>query len=254
MNDLTKHHEFNITTTQGSVVFEEYDELLSQAQNLAEHVKDVEVNETNIKEAKDLMAQMNKRVKEIEDARKDVKKTILQPYTNFESQVKTIKQIIDEAVNHVRKQERELVEKEREDKKKAIAQIFDKRIQHYDFEKLLGFADFIKPQHLNKSYSMTKVEKDLVDWLEKNKRNIDIIRQSDDYEDLIIAYQDTQDLSMSFEIVNKRKEREKKLSELETKREEVKSHHVFTIEDDKDAQIVKLLLEQNNIEFKYKKY
>ncbi|MCP6652339.1 hypothetical protein NL518_30025, partial [Klebsiella pneumoniae] len=64
---------------------------------------------------------------------------------------------------------------------------------------------------------MTKVEKDLVDWLEKNKRNIDIIRQSDDYEDLIIAYQDTQDLSMSFEIVNKRKEREKKLSELETK-------------------------------------
>ncbi|PTJ83687.1 hypothetical protein BU051_11370, partial [Staphylococcus simulans] len=186
MNDLTKHHEFNITTTQGSVVFEEYDELLSQAQNLAEHVKDVEVNEDNIKEAKDLMAQMNKRVKEIEDARKDVKKTILQPYTNFESQVKTIKQIIDEAVNHVRKQERELVEKEREDKKKAIAQIFDKRIQHYDFEKLLGFADFIKPQHLNKSYSMTKVEKDLVDWLEKNKRNIDIIRQSDDYEDLII--------------------------------------------------------------------
>ncbi|OFJ77510.1 DUF1351 domain-containing protein [Staphylococcus sp. HMSC056G08] len=182
------------------------------------------------------------------------KKTILQPYTNFESQVKTIKQIIDEAVNHVRKQERQLVEKEREDKKKAIAQIFDKRIRHYDFEKLLGFADFIKPQHLNKSYSMTKVEKDLVDWLEKNKRNIDIIRQSDDYEDLIIAYQDTQDLSMSFEIVNKRKEREKKLSELETKKDVVNSHHVFTIEDNKDAQIVKLLLEQNNIEFKYKKY
>ncbi|OFJ77511.1 DUF1351 domain-containing protein [Staphylococcus sp. HMSC056G08] len=77
MNDLTKHHEFNITTTQGSVVFEEYDELLSQAQNLAEHVKDVEVNEANIKEAKDLMAQMNKRVKEIEDARKDVKKNNL---------------------------------------------------------------------------------------------------------------------------------------------------------------------------------
>ncbi|PTJ85202.1 hypothetical protein BU051_09245 [Staphylococcus simulans] len=59
---------------------------------------------------------------------------------------------------------------------------------------------------------------------------------------------------MSFEIVNKRKEREKKLSELETKKDEVKSHHVFTIEDDKDAQIVKLLLEQNNIKFKYKKY
>ena len=33
----------------------------------------------------------------------------------------------------------------------------------------MGFADFIKPQHLNKSYSMNKVENELVDWLEKLK-------------------------------------------------------------------------------------
>lgn len=250
MNELVKHHEFNIVTTQGSVTFEEYNELLNQAQNLAEHVKTVTVTEENIKEAKSLMAQMNKRIKGIEDTRKEVKKSILEPYNNFELQVKTIKSVIDDAVNHVRKQERELVEKEREVKKNAIAQIFDKRIKHYDFEKVLGFADFIKPQHLNKSYSMAKVEKDLVSWLEKSKRDLEVIYQSNDYEDLIIEYQNTQDISIALEIVNKRKEQKKQIDQLKTK-PDTKSH-VFIINNDKDAQFTKLLLEQNNIQFDYK--
>ncbi|MBJ6141287.1 DUF1351 domain-containing protein [Staphylococcus aureus] len=247
MNELIKHHDFNVVTTQGSVVFEEYDELLSQAQNLAEHVKTVEVDEENIKEAKDLMAQMNKRVKSIEDTRKQVKKLLLEPYNSFESQVKTIKSVIDNAVSHIRIQERELVEREREEKKQAIVRIFDKRIQHYDFEKVLGLADFLKPQHLNKSYSMTKVEKDLVDWLEKSKRDLEVIYQSEDTEDLIIEYQNTQDLSMAFDIVNKRKERKKQVEQ--AKQQPKNNLHVFIINNDKDAQLAKLLLEQNNIEF-----
>ncbi|HDZ8766124.1 TPA: DUF1351 domain-containing protein [Staphylococcus aureus] len=247
MNELIKHHDFNIVTTQGSVVFEEYDELLSQAQNLAEHVKTVEVNEENIKEAKDLMAQMNKRVKSIEDTRKQVKKLLLEPYNSFESQVKTIKSVIDNAVSHIRNQERELVEQEREDKKQAIIEIFDKRIRHYDFEKVLGFSDFLKPQHLNKSYSMTKVEKDLVDWLEKSKRDLEVIYQSGDVDDLIIEYQNTQDLSMAFDIVNKRKERKKQIEQV--KQQPKQNVHVFIVNNDKDARLTKLLLEQNNIEF-----
>ncbi|EIQ0607827.1 DUF1351 domain-containing protein [Staphylococcus pseudintermedius] len=249
MNELVKKYDFSITTTQGSVIFDEYDELYNQAQNLAEHVKDVEVNEENIKEAKDLMAQMNKRVNNIEDVRKQVKKSLLAPYDTFESQIKTIKSVIDEAVSHLRKQERELVEKERETKRQAIANIFDKRIKHYDFGELIGFADFLKPQHLNKSYSMTKVEKDLVEWLEKSKRDLEIIYQSEHSEDLLIEYQHTKDLTLSLEIVNKRREQKKVIDKLQIKRNETKKH-IFIINNDKDAQLTKLLLEQHNIEFK----
>ena len=49
MNELIKEHNYNIITTQGDVTFEEYNNLLSEAQNLAEHVKQVEVNEENVK-------------------------------------------------------------------------------------------------------------------------------------------------------------------------------------------------------------
>lgn len=256
MNELTREHDYRVITTQGQVNFEEYDNLLSEANNLAEHVKEVEVTEENVKEAKKLMASMNNRVKDLDNVRKDVKRAMLEPYNNFEEQVKTIKQIIDEAVTHVKKQERELTEKERDEKRDAIAQLFDKRIQHYDFKKILGFADFIKPQHLNKSYSMNKVEEELVEWLEKTKRDIETISRLENKEDIIIEYQNTQDLSMSFEIVDKRNERKRKIEEQqnETKQPTKATYHVFTIGDDKEAKIAKLLLEQNNINFEYKNY
>lgn len=253
MNELVKEHNYKITTTQGHVTFEEYDNLLSEAQNLANHVKQVEVNEDNVKEAKKLMAQMNNRVKELETTRKDVKKTLLEPYNHFDDQVKTIKGVIDDAVSHVKKQERELTEQERENKKKAIADIFDKRIKHYGFEKIMGFADFIKPQYLNKSYSMNKVENELVDWLEKTKRDLDTINKLKNRDELIVEYQNTQDLSTAFEIIDKRNQRKKQISE-QNKATPKQTYHVFTIEDDKDAQIVKLLLQQNNIKFDYKNY
>ncbi|MFL9486320.1 DUF1351 domain-containing protein [Staphylococcus sp. KUGN1] len=254
MNDLMKEHNYKIITTQGNVTFEEYDNLLSEANNLAEHVKQVEVNEENVKEAKRLMAQMNNRVKELENTRKDVKKTILEPYNHFENQVKTIKSIIDDAVSHVKKQERELTEQERENKKQAIADIFDKRIKHYGFEKLMGFAEFLKPQYLNKSFSMNKVENELVEWLEKTKRDLDTIDKLDNRDELIVEYQNTQDLAVAFEIIDKRNQRRKQIAE-QVKRPETKQvHHVFTISNEKDAQVTKLLLEQNNIEFEYKNY
>ncbi|KIJ86840.1 hypothetical protein SE00_07740 [Staphylococcus saprophyticus] len=256
MNDLIKEHDYKVTTTQGEVNFEEYNNLLSEANNLAEHVKQVEVNEENVKEAKKLMASMNNRVKDLENVRKDVKKSMLEPYNQFESQVKTIKQVIDEAVAHVKKQERELTEQEREEKREAIAQLFDKRIQHYDFGKILGFADFIKPQHLNKSTSINKVEDELVEWLEKTKRDLETINKLENKEDIIIEYQNTQDLSMAFEIVDKRNERKRKIEEQQKQTEQPTktTYHVFTIGDDKEAQIAKLLLEQNNINFEYKNY
>ncbi|MEJ7462310.1 DUF1351 domain-containing protein [Staphylococcus saprophyticus] len=254
MNDLMKEHNYKIITTQGNVTFEEYDNLLSEANNLAEHVKQVEVNEENVKEAKRLMAQTNNRVKELENTRKDVKKTILEPYNHFENQVKTIKSIIDDAVSHVKKQERELTEQERENKKQAIADIFDKRIKHYGFEKIMGFAEFLKPQYLNKSFSMNKVENELVEWLEKTKRDLETIEKLDNRDELIVEYQNTQDLSMAFEIIDKRNQRKKQIAEQVKKPETKQTYHVFTISNEKDAQITKLLLEQNNIEFEYKNY
>ena len=57
------------------------------------------------------MAQMNNRVKELETTRKDVKKTLLEPYNHFDDQVKTIKGVIDDAVSHVKNKNESLQNK-----------------------------------------------------------------------------------------------------------------------------------------------
>ena len=85
----------------------------------------------------------------------------------------------------------------------------------------------------------------------KTKRDLDTINKLKNRDELIVEYQNTQDLSMAFEIIDKRNQRKKQIAE-QNKTTPKQTYHVFTIEDDKDAQIVKLLLQQNNIKFDYK--
>ncbi|RIL32663.1 DUF1351 domain-containing protein [Staphylococcus gallinarum] len=270
-SDLIKKHEYKITTTQGKVIFQDYDNILEEAQNLANHVKQVHVTEENIKESKRLVAQMNNRVKDINDTRKEVKKTILQPYNEFETQVKTIEGVINDAVNHVRVQERELTEKERNDKKQEIAELFDMRIQHYDFESVMGFAEFIENKHMNKSYSMAKVEQDLVQWLEKVRRDLAMIdrhaeKYPEDRDELIVEYQNTQNISKSFDNMEKRKEQKRKVAEQAKQRELAAKRDIRKQEEqqnetsqyqltvsEKDFKLVTEFLKRNEIDYTSKK-
>jgi hypothetical protein len=270
-NDLIKKHDYKVSTTQGQVVFEDYQNILDEAQNLANHVKELHVTEENIKESKRLVAAMNNRIKDINETRKDVKKQILQPYNEFETQVKTIEGVINDAVNHVRVQERELTEKEREEKRKEIADLFDMRIQHYDFESVMGFGDFIENRHLNKSYSLSKVEQDLVQWLEKVRQDLVMIdrhikKHPEDRDELIVEYQNTQNISQTFDNVERRQEQKRlaaeqaKQRELQAKRDARKqeeekqqeSEYCITISE-KDFNLVKEFLKRNYIEHSVRK-
>lgn len=270
-NELIKKHDYKITTTQGEVNFQDYNNVLEEAQNLANHVKQVNVTGENIKESKRLVAQMNNRVKDINDTRKEVKKTILQPYTEFETQVKTIEGVINDAVNHVRVQERELTEKERDEKRQEIANLFDMRIQHYDFESIMGFADFIENKHMNKSYSMAKVEQDLVQWLEQVRQDLAMIdkhtaKHPEDRDELIVEYQNTQNISQTFDNFERRQEQKRQVAEqarqreLQAKRDTRKQEeekqqdgqYCITVSE-KDIFLIKEFLKRNQIDFESKK-
>ncbi|WP_336832952.1 DUF1351 domain-containing protein [Staphylococcus pseudoxylosus] len=269
--DLIKKHDYKVSTKQGQVDFQDYNNILDEAQNLANHVKQLNVNEENIKESKRLVAAMNNRIKDINEKRKEVKKFILQPYTEFETQVKTIEGVINDAVNHVRVQERELTEKEREEKRKKIAELFDKRIQHYDFESVMGFADFIENRYLFKSYSMPKVEQDLVKWLEKVRQDLAMIdkhaaKHPEDRDELIVEYQNTQNISQTFDNFERRQEQKRQVAEqarqreLQAKRDTRKQEeekqqdgqYCITVSE-KDIFLIKEFLKRNEIEFESKK-
>ena len=67
-----------------------FEELKKEITEKAEMYDSLVYTDENIKEAKADRAKLNKFIKVLEDKRKDVKKMMLEPYTQFESQVKEL--------------------------------------------------------------------------------------------------------------------------------------------------------------------
>jgi hypothetical protein len=259
-NDLMQQNEMTnaiaeIQVVQGSVVFGAYHDLKQQASELAEQIRTVDVNEENVKQSKKLLAEVNKRVKQLEDKRISIKKMMLEPYQDFEEQVKEIVGIVKDADAFVRSQVKELEEKERQEKEIQIHELFTKRIQHYSFREIVPFMDFAKPKHLNKSMSIQAVEKEMVDFFEKVESDLQVIYQMDDANDYINAYLYTYDLGKAMTIVKENKERN---AQIERARQttkapsEVQKAFTFTVFNQKDATLIEMLMKQNNIQYEMK--
>lgn len=163
----------------GSVQFANYDEILSQATELAALIKTVDVDENSIKGTKKLLASVNKKVKELEDERIRIKNELLTPYLEFEKQIKTISAVVKESDNDLRSKVRELEELERQEKNRIIEGLFNKRITLYPTLSFLTPDRFITQQHLNKTSSLNKIELEMVQWLEQRQREVEIIKLTD---------------------------------------------------------------------------
>lgn len=240
---------------QGSILFPEYETVREQAINLSETMLQVEVTSENIKRSKQLLAAVNKEVNKLNDERIKAKKKLLEPYDELEKKVKEINSIVKNAENTMRQQVRELEEKERDEKKQIIRTIFEKRMKQYDFEELMGFDKFLLPQHLNKSYSMTKVESEMVKWFTKVEEDLSLIYSMEYSYEIIAEYQRTQNVTQSIQTVN---DRHKVIQEMERKSEPLKvqtktskptTKVVFELHDNKDARLVEMFMQQEKIEY-----
>lgn len=244
MNELKELDNLNISLQVGFIDFPEYDNLLAQATEVAEYLKTLEVNEDNIKENKKILAQANKAIKELNNRRIKIKKSIMEPYNEFAEKVKNIESIVKEADELIRSQVRDLEEKEREEKKVQIQEIWDKRISAYEYAKIMTFGDFLESKHLNKTTTLKKVEDEMVETLEKWEKDLKLLSGMEDAKDLIRAYSFTQDVTEAMNRVAIDKEEILKNEDLE-----VKKIYIFKIKDEKDAKLAEMLLKENNIEF-----
>lgn len=230
---------------EGSIHFNNYETILAEAQELAEHISSVEVTEESVKETKKMLAAVNKKVAELEDGRKQIKREVLSPYEEFEKKVKTITSVIKEADSMVRSQVRELEEQEREAKKEEIISLFAKRAVNYPTLSMLFPFDFIKSQHLNKTYSMNKVEADMVEWFETMKKHIEYISGLVNSYDILAEFIKTQDLFQSITIVE---ERNKVKESLQTGTG--KTVFTITANSNFEATAIETLLIANKINYK----
>jgi hypothetical protein len=222
-------NEIIVQSQPGQVSFPNYEEIYNQAVELAEHISQVEVTEENVKHTKKLLATVNKRVNELEDSRKSVKKQLLAPYEAFEKQVKEIVNVVKEADTIVRQQVKLLEEIERGNKRIEISELFLKRIKHYpELVDLFKDNDFVHSKHLNKAVSLAKIEEELVQWLEQTKQAVSLISDLEYSDEILAEYLQCKNPVQAIQIVRDRKIKQAEISG----RQEVKSAKTVTIEFD----------------------
>jgi hypothetical protein len=248
--DNLKLNVQQIIVTQGNVQFTEYKKIKQQALQLAAQIESVQVSDENIKQSKKLLAAVNKRLKELEDKRISIKKTMLEPYILFEEQVKEIVSIVKEADSTVRQQVKEMEEAERKEKKDALLSIFIKRKALYTLGDMIPFEDFVQPKHLNKTTSIESVEKEMVEFLEGTERDIKVMKSLPHVTEHVSAYLRSYDLAEAMTQVNYMKERRKQIEASQAKKKtNILIQKTFTVYDEKDFLLVELYMQNNKIKF-----
>lgn len=228
----------------GIVKFNNFELYLKQAQEIADYISNTTLTEDNIKSVKKDLADARRVTRELDKIRIKIKKELLKPYDEFERQVKQLNSIINDADSEVRDKVKEMEEKERQIKKAAIKEIFDKRVVMYDVADYLDdpFDEWLTPQHLNKTVTMTKVERDMTDWLEHIQKDIDTVKAMDDSGMLLVEYIRCLDIN---DAIMTLKERQEMMKKVETTEETA----TFIIKGKANIKLVEMLLRENGIEF-----
>ena len=247
MNEI-KPYEPDIQYKKAPVLFSNYQSLKKQALQIADFVSSIQVTEDTMKAAKKMITTTRKAVKGLDSKRLEIKKAILEDYNTFEKQVNELKKIVDDADMTVRSQVKELEEKERETKKKAIKDIWDKRISMYDAQKIPNLFDrWLRPEHLNKTKSLTATEKEMTSFLESIQKGIDGIGLMPDSSEIMAAYIHCLSLSDAIAEVNQKKADEKIAAEIV---DDVPDSAVFVVAGSKDIALTEMLLKENKINFR----
>lgn len=249
--ELVKVNDIRVDFVAGEIKFDGYEELLKQAEEIANYLGGIEVTPDNLKENKKILAKVNKSVKELNDRRIAIKKEINKPYDEFAEKIKEIEKVVKSADEVVRFQVRQLEEEEREEKREKLEDIWNKRIGQYEYAKLFKFDQFLEARHLNKTSTIKSVEEEMVDFLEKAERDIALLSDYENGKSLINSYLEVRDFATVIAMDKKEKEKlaeqEMVLSKVETV--EKQKVYVFTIRNEKDAKLAEMLLKDNKIEF-----
>lgn len=140
-----------------------FEELKQEITEKAALYKNMVYTDDTIKDAKADKATLNKFIKVLEDKRKDVKKECLQPYEEFEKQIKELVAIVDEPVKLIDSQVKEFEEKKKADKLEKIKEFWESTT-HPDWLTCKAIFD---QKWLNATTSMKKVQEAITERLEQ---------------------------------------------------------------------------------------
>ena len=248
----------DIKVEVGTIKFDGFPTLRLSVERLVEKMKTVEVTEENVKESKQLVARVRKEVDALNDERKRVERFYLSPLDDFKRGIKEVGDLIKEAEESVRSQVRTLDEIEREVKYQDVQMLFDLRVKAYDLKGMFDFSDFYRREFTNKTYPLSKVESEMVEWLGKIESDLSFLSEQPEAAKVLAEYKDTKDVALAIKHIE---EQNKYYSELEKRMQHVvtvsnpdfvqaKQEFKFIVTGENDASVLREFLATTGIKFR----
>lgn len=212
-------------------------ELLDFAKEKVSKYENLVYTEENIKDLKKDISDLNKQRKAINDKKISIKKQYMEPYAEFENDVKDVLAIFDEGVQNLKAQQEEYETYRKQNKKKELIEFFDSICS--GTEEILTFDKVFDPRYLNVTVSMKKAKEDIESKVKIVRSDLETIENLEDDVRYIAksAYEKTMSMSIAmseitkYRAMKKKEEDEKARREAEKKAEEQARNEESTQEE-----------------------
>lgn len=178
-----------------------YEELKAELSQKLEEYKGLVYTEEQIKEAKADRAKLNALATAIDDKRKQIKKQCLQPYEQFEAQIKDLLAVIKEPVALIDSQIKGYEEEKKAKKLEEVKALFEKLKDAAGEElEFISFEQVFEDKFLNASLSLKMVETVISNKFNSIKHDIKTIAELKDYSfEATEVYKETLSLNEALE-------------------------------------------------------
>ena len=222
-----------------------YEELKAELSQKLEDYKGLVYTEEQIKDAKADRAKLNALATAIDSKRKEIKKQCLEPYEQFETQIKDLLALIKEPVSLIDTQIKDFEEEKKKKKLEEVKALFEKlKTEAGEELEFISFEQVFEDKFLNASTSLKQVETVINNIFNSVKCNLKTIAELKDYTfEATEVYKETLNLNTALEKAKymvdmaerKKAEEEKKEQEKDEEIKEVASDPQEAEETDTDV-------------------
>ena len=184
------------------VITSNFEDIKKAATDKAAEYKGIVVTKDTTKDAKADIAELRRYQKDINERKKEVKDSYMQPYDEFEKQCKEVIGILEVPIDLMDKQVKEFEQTQRNERKAAIKDYFDNKIGDIDF---ISFDDvFVLTWISNMSTTMKSIKAEIDGRINTVKQDLDAIKAfgSEVEEKAISAYKASKKLADAITIIN----------------------------------------------------
>ena len=178
-----------------------YDELKAELSQKLEEYKGRVYTEEQVKEAKADRAKLNALATALDSKRKEIKKKCLQPYEQFEAQIKDLLAVIKEPVALIDSQIKGYEEEKKQKKLEEVKALFNKLKDAAGEElEFINFEQIFEDKFLNASLSLKMVETVISNKFNSIKCNLKTIAELKEYSfEATEVYKETLNLNEALE-------------------------------------------------------